>query len=269
MRAAEQREGVLRSPDSHRSPAKDATLATISHFEVRMTKLAPAPALLTSEEADRLVAERAKELEAIRSTIASAQAELSALAMDPDESKFEAKSLEIHRLQLRETRAEARLEEARKAPTEARHREEQARRHTLYSAGQKAATEAEKLAGEYAKHAGAIADIFRKIEMLRRPVEAANAALPEGEDVIDVYRPFEIHLYTSLPAATEGSEDIWWKAHQWRPGPLDTAEPNFVPRIVTIEPAVPQPEKPHEPQLLEGGGRKFTMPACEWPGAAR
>jgi hypothetical protein len=221
----------------------------------------PAPALMSSAEAERVVAERTSELAAIKADIASKQAALSKLAMDPDDAKFEEASLAIERQQRAELRAKKRLEAAQEALAEAKGREKQARFRALYGAGQKAAAEAEKLAGDYAKHAAAIADIFCAIDKLNAPVEAANAALPDGEQRIDADHALAIHLWTELPAAVSGREHFWWR------GPLNaTPEPVFIPRIVTFEPSTPRAEKQAGPQLLgESGARGYTLPACDWP----
>src|SRR5690349_18007690 len=108
-----------------------------------MTKQPTAPAAVPSvAEAERIVAERTGELAAIRATTAAAEAELPKLAMDTNDEKFEAKSLEIGRQRRAELRAQKRLEAAKETLGEAKAREEQARRRTLYEAGKKAAAEA-------------------------------------------------------------------------------------------------------------------------------
>ena len=111
--------------------------------------------------------------------------ELEDLASDDDDSAFESASLALERLKRSEARATTRLEQAREALDEAEAAAEQDRRRALYNTGTKAAVEAEKLVGVYAKHAAAIADTLRAIDKLREPIEAANKSLPEGEREIE------------------------------------------------------------------------------------
>jgi hypothetical protein len=229
-----------------------------------MKATTPAPALMSSADAERVVEERTTELAAVKADIARRQSSLAELANDEDDSKFESASLAIERLFRAKVRAEKRLEAAQEVFTEAKAREEQARRRVLFEAGTKAAAEADNLVSEYAKHAEQIADIFGKIDKLREPIEVANAALPDGEQMIDADHAIAIHLWTELPAAVRGREHVWWR------GPLNaTPEPVFVPRIVTAEPDLPQ-QKRAGPQLIgDNGARKYVMPPSEWRSPAQ
>ncbi len=140
-----------------------------------MTKLKNTPAeALSVDEAERALAERTAELAAVRGDIAAAQAALPALALDPDDAKFETKSLEIDRLKRAQLRASARLDQARTALTDAKAREKEQRRKARYEAGAKALAEIETLAGKYSEHAVAIVEILREIDRRAEAIEVAN-----------------------------------------------------------------------------------------------
>ncbi|MEJ0051576.1 MAG: hypothetical protein WDN02_10275 [Methylovirgula sp.] len=175
-----------------------------------MTKLKITPAEPSVADAEHAVTERTAELRKIKADIAAAEAALPALALDPDDAKFEAKSLEIDRLKRAGLRASARLEPARTALTEAKASAEQTRRQALFDAGVAAAAEVERLVAEYEKRAKAVADIFFAIDSQRAAIEAANDHLPEGEYRINAANyAFEIGTIAKLPAAAEGSEAPW------------------------------------------------------------
>ncbi len=146
-----------------------------------MKTKSPAPAEAPSvTDAERAVTERTAELAAIRANIATAEAALPALALDPDDSKFEAKSLEIERSRRNELRAVKRLEQARETVAEAERREKEDRRQSLYEAAQAACSEAEKLIkGEYKTHAAAISKVLGRLAELIEVVDRANKNLPE------------------------------------------------------------------------------------------
>lgn len=185
-----------------------------------------------------------------------------------------------------------RLEAAHEALATAEAASEQDRRRALYEAGIKAEAEVERLLGEYAKHASAIAEVFRAIDKLRPPVEAANLSLPEGERRIGAYA-LEIHRGVELPAATKDGPKFWWRSGDWTPGPLDPPSPPiikyiefngaFVPfdarnpahlAVREAKPSTAMPiasKSPSQPvsqfgeRTLPDGTRKIKLPPNEWP----
>ncbi len=236
---------------------------------------APEPGV---DEAERSVALRNDELNAIRAEIAAAEAALPKLAQSDDDTAFESASLQIDRLKRAELRAAARLEQAREALTEAKASEEQGRRRALFEAGKKAAAEAERLAGEYAEHAGAIVEVLKAIDKLREPIEAANDALPEGGDRIDADHALRINRSVKLPAATSDGAELWYVDYYGfsplNPRPAILRFSNAVEALPSAQtPRAPAPQPvPQSAQLPNNFGelrpdgvRTYRLPKCEWP----
>ena len=146
-----------------------------------MTKLKPAPAEPSVQDAEAAVTRASAELNAIRTEMAATEGALPTLALDPDDTKFEEASLTLDRLKRSELRAAARLKQARASLVEAKARVEQDRRQSLYEAGQAACREAETLVnGEYKTHAAALAKVMSRLGELYAVVEAANDRPPDG-----------------------------------------------------------------------------------------
>jgi hypothetical protein len=256
-----------------------------------LTKLPKLPATAPSglEIAEKLVAQREDELAQLETDIASAEASLPDLAESDDEAAYEAAGLKIERLRHKELRATKRLEHARDALVEAEKADEQACRRVLFAEGQKATAEAQRLAGEYSKHATAIVDILNAIHKLEEPIEAANKSLPEGERRIEAHA-LRIEASVKLPAATEDGEDFWWHDFYGR-SPLNPPPPRSPGSVLVdgacvmfdpanpahvaardAKPSTPQPvaqrEVPTPPRYgertLPDGSRKFVMPPCEF-----
>jgi hypothetical protein len=235
------------------------------------------PALLSVANAERALSERKIELAAIKADIAAAEAALPALAADDDDAKFEAKSLEIDRLKRAELRASARLEQAHTAVVEAEVAERQAERRALFAEGQQAAAEIERLAGVYAEHAAAVAEILIAIDAHRAAVEDANAALPDGEYRIDAHAA-EIHNRVKLPAVTDGGEDFWYNDYSgYSPlNPKPTGRQHHFNETLEHRPATPLPARTSPQQArrpddhvtrLPNGGLVYKVPPVAWPPA--
>ena len=186
-------------------------------------------------EAPDDVAQRTTELEAIRAEIAGAEAGLPALALDPDDAKYEETSLHIERLRRSELRAQKRLEVAREAHAEAEAGAEQERKRTAYEAGLNACREAESLImGDYRTHAAGLAEVLSRLEELYAIVKAANADMPAGkcprDDMIDL-DSFRHEPDTPPSTKTEmetyyDEPDDKWRPASWdvRKAPLPTAK---------------------------------------------
>lgn len=239
----------------------------------------------SAAEAEQLVAERSKELAAIRADIAAAEASLHRLADSDDDDAFETASLAIERMRRGELRATRRLEGANAALTAAKAREAEERRQALFEAGVKAAAEVERLADEYGRRATAVAETLLEIAKYAETIRVADDNRPDDALWLSDLYALRIHESVVLPAAPRGSDDIWCRGpveprkpivgnilvdgiyQQFdasNPGHLAALTEKPAPSIVNAHQPSRQSTHKHE-KILTDGSRKVSLPPVEWP----
>ncbi|QAY95104.1 hypothetical protein CWB41_04650 [Methylovirgula ligni] len=225
-----------------------------------MTKLKPAPAAEPSvADAERAVSEAALEFADIKARIASAEAALPRLALDPDDSKFEEASLQIDRLKRSKLRAQARLEQAKAALIAANARAKESRRKALYDAGLAAEAEIKKLVDEYGRRAAAVVEVLREIATHADAINVASENRPLYSPLFDV-RGLYIGGCVVLPSAHDEHGYIWSRGE---PEPED-AETTPTPATPFMPRARPLAGEKLSGRTLPDGTRRITLPPSDW-----